>query len=78
MYMNETGMDSMPTNFNKREISTAQGERARSNTQHMFAERYRQTFTSSTNKRLPYDSASKNRLNSTAKAAYRRQSNPYS
>jgi len=36
IYMNETGMDSMPTNFNKRESSTSQGERARSNTQHLF------------------------------------------
>lgn len=25
MYLNETGMDSMPTNFNKRETSTSQG-----------------------------------------------------
>ena len=42
--MNETAMDSMPTNFNKREVSTAKMNMS-SRTNNTI-ERYRKTFTS--------------------------------
>ena len=45
--MNETGMDSMPTNFNKREVSTAKmNMSSRSSHMNNTIERYRKTFTS--------------------------------